>query len=218
MPGFGPKSHAHGPLKAAPNTFFMATDFLELGSSAAAGSGTSLAQKLAQLHTTPAPIPEGYDKPMFGFPVTTCCGETPQDNSWKASWAEFYADNRLRSIHRAGAKSQGSDAELSNAVETTAGVVVPRLLGEEHLKGVVPVTVHGDLWSGNHGRGRIAGKGGIEEVVFDPSCVYGHSEFELGIMKMFGGFGGPFWSEYTQLVPKAEPQEEWEDRVALYEL
>ena len=56
------------------------------------------------------------------------------------------------------------------------------------------------------------------EVVYDPSSVYGHSEYEIGIMKMFGGFGGGFWSEYEKLVEKSEPVEEWEDRVALYEL
>lgn len=218
VPNFCPKSYTHGPLRDSSNKFFMVTDFLDLGSSAAGGSGQSLAQKLAKLHTTPAPIPEGYEEHMFGFPVTTCCGATPQDNSWKSSWADFYANNRLRGILRAGVAANGPDPELSNAVERTAGVVVPRLLGDDRLKGMVPVVIHGDLWSGNHGRGRIAGKGGAEEVVYDPSCVYGHSEYDLGIMKMFGGFQNDFWREYTSLVPKAEPKGEWDDRVALYEL
>ena len=218
VPDFCPKSYAHGAFNDKPGTYFLATDFLNLGSSAPSGSGRSLSAKLAQLHTTPAPTPEGYDKPQFGFPVPTCCGSTVQDNTWRSSWADFYANNRLRTIFQAGVENNGSDPELSKAVETTASVVVPRLLGDDHLKGVVPVVIHGDLWSGNHGRGQIAGKDGVEEVVYDPSCVYGHSEYELGIMRMFGGFGSGFWKEYEKLVAKAEPQEEWEDRVALYEL
>lgn len=196
----------------------MATDFLELSVSGPAGSGDSLAKKLAKLHSTPAPVPQGFDKPMFGFPVSTCCGPTSQDNSWKSSWADFYANNRLRAILQRVVRSNGSDSELCKALEKTASVVVPRLLGYDRLKGVVPVVVHGDLWSGNHGRGKIAGGAGVEEVVFDPSAVYGHSEYELGIMRMFGGYNSSFWKEYTALVPKAEPKEEWEDRVLLYEL
>lgn len=57
-----------------------------------------------------------------------------------------------------------------------------------------------------------------EDVVFDSSACYAHSEFELGMMKMFGGFGSGFLTEYHQLVAKAEPIDEYEDRVALYEL
>ncbi|KAI1201452.1 fructosamine kinase [Nemania serpens] len=218
VPSFCPRSYAHGAFRDDQDKHFMATDFLDLNSSAPGGSGQTLAQKLARLHTTPAPIPEGFDKPMYGFPVTTCCGSSPQNNGWKASWADFYANHRLRVILGDGIRNNGADAELSKAVETTIDVIVPRLLGDDHLKGVRPVVVHGDLWSGNHGRGRIAGRGGAEEVVFDPSCVYGHSEYELGIMRMFGGFGSNFWKEYESLVPKAEPTEEWGDRVALYEL
>ncbi|KAI0407105.1 fructosamine kinase [Xylaria palmicola] len=218
VPGLCPRSYAHGPFKDAPNKYFMATDFLDLNSLAPGGSGETLAQKLARLHTTPAPIPEGFDRPMYGFPVVTCCGSSPQRNDWKASWADFYAKNRLGAILDRGIENNGPDAELQKAVTKTVEVIVPRLLADDHLKGVQPVVVHGDLWSGNHGRGRIAGKGGVEEVAFDPSCVYGHSEYELGIMRMFGGFGSNFWKEYENLVPKAEPREEWDDRIALYEL
>ncbi|KAI1449521.1 fructosamine kinase [Annulohypoxylon stygium] len=218
VPNLCPKSHANGACASTPNRFFLATDFLDLGSSRPGGSGDSLAKKLAKLHTTPAPIPDGFDRPMYGFPEATCCGSSPQDNSWKSSWADFYANNRLRGILTQGIRSNGTDPELWTAVQKTASVVVPRLIGDDHVKGVYPVVIHGDLWSGNHGRGRIAGEGGVEEVVFDPSAVYGHSEYELGIMQMFGGFGGAFWREYEALVPKAEPREEWKDRVALYEL
>ena len=63
------------------------------------------------------------------------------------------------------------------------------------------------------GSGRIGGKGGVEEVVFDPSSTYAHNEFELGIMRMFGGFSGNFMREYHAIVPKTEPVAEYEDRV-----
>ena len=123
----------------------------------------------------------------------------------------------MRAIVREGVRKNGSDEELEEMVERVVTRVVPRLLGEEHLKRVKPVVVHGDLWSGNHGRGRI-GNEGTEEVVFDPAGVYGSAEYELGIMRMFGGFGGSFWKEYEDLVGKLEPKGEWEDRVKLYEL
>lgn len=220
VPNFCPRSHGHGPLQDSPGKFFLATDFLDLAASSGrpAGSGLSLAQKLARLHTTPAPTPEGHDRPMFGFPVPTCCGPTRQDNSWRDTWAGFYADNRIRAIGRECVRSNGHDGEFEGAVEAVAGRVVPRLVGDGTVEGITPVVVHGDLWSGNHGVGVIAGQGGTEEVVFDSSAVYGHSEYELGVMRMFGGFGSSFWREYEKLVPRAEPKDEWEDRVALYEL
>jgi fructosamine-3-kinase len=161
---------------------------------------------------------------VFGFPVTTCCGDTPQDNSFKASWADFYAENRLRFILRRAESANGNDGELHSLIEKTASMVVPRLLGDGHLggeKGVMPVVVHGDLWSGNAGVGTFAsedGSGEVQEVIYDPSACYAHSEYELGIMRMFGGFGGAFLKEYHEKVPKTEPVGEYEDRVRLYEL
>ncbi|KAK3948658.1 Fructosamine/Ketosamine-3-kinase, partial [Pseudoneurospora amorphoporcata] len=235
LPSFCPRSYAHGSMSStSSNQHFLVTDFLDLVHSSASarasgptgsGSGESFAAKLAKMHTTPAPIPEGRgDKPMFGFPVPTYCGATEQDNAWKEDWAEFYADNRLRHILRKAEEKNGNrkDKELSDAVETVASKVVPRLLGEQTIGKVTPVLIHGDLWSGNQGRGRFSDDDGsvsVEAVVYDPAAVYGHSEYELGIMNMFGGFGeAGFWKEYGELVPKGEPKEEWEDRVALYEL
>ncbi|KAG6009800.1 hypothetical protein E4U21_001230 [Claviceps maximensis] len=223
VPQLCPQSHAHGSLSSQPNTYFLVTDFLHLETGSRVngpGAGPSLASKLAKLHTTPAPIPEGHSKPMFGFPVSTCCGETAQDNTWKASWADFYAENRLRGILGTCLQKHGPDAELRNTVQLVADKVVSRLVGDETVKGITPVVVHGDLWSGNHAVGRLAGAEGTPEVVvFDPSAVYAHSEYELGMMKMFGGgFGAGFWKEYEKLIPKAEPRGEWEDRLLLYEL
>ena len=223
VPSLCPQSFGWGQFASNPSTSFLVTDFLNLSSRyAPKSSAPSLAAKLAKLHTTPAPIPDGYDAPQFGFPVTTCCGDTPQDNTYKSLWAEFYANNRLRFILRRAESFNGIDRELHNLVETTASKVVPRLIGDEHLNngnGVLPVVVHGDLWSGNASSGTIGTKSReAEDVIYDPSACYAHSEFELGIMKMFGGFGGNFLKEYHQLCPKTEPVEEYEDRVKLYEL
>ncbi|KAI9716523.1 MAG: hypothetical protein M1812_005254 [Candelaria pacifica] len=225
VPTLCPASFAHGPLSDTPGGAFLVTDFLDLKSrSSAPSSGQSLATKLAKLHTTPAPTPQGYSKPVFGFPVTTCCGDTAQPNTYKENWAEFYAENRLKAILKKSERTNGQDADLSSLVDKTANTIVPRLLSSSHLnngKGITPVVVHGDLWSGNASRGTLSSNKtatGIEEVVFDPSSCYAHNEYELGIMKMFGGFGGRFLEEYHALCPKTEPIGEYEDRVALYEL
>ena len=219
-----PRALAWGRL-GGKDAAFLATEFLEMGGRGGGkGSGVSLAEKLGKLHTSPAPPPEGEEGARFGFPVTTCCGDTPQRNGWKESWAEFFAENRLLDVLEQGERRNGRDGELRRVVERVAKEVVPRLLARGHLggeEGIVPVIVHGDLWSGNHGRGRFVGRegdeAGVEEVVFDPSTCYAHSEYELGIMKMFGGFGGKFLRDYHELVPKTEPVGEYEDRVALYE-
>lgn len=154
--------------------------------------------------------------------MTTCCGDTPQDNTFRDTWAGFYAENRLLYILKRAEKRNGGDKELRKLVEDTAFKVVPRLIGDAHLnngRGVTPVVVHGDLWSGNASVGVIGNDGGDpEDVVFDSSAFYAHSEYELGIMQMFGGFGRRFLDEYHKLLPKTEPVKEYADRVKLYEL
>ena len=225
VPSLAPRAYGFGKLEDG-NGHFLVTDFLHMGGGFGrrSSAGKSLAEKLAKLHSTPAPVPQGCDRPMFGFPVTTCCGDTPQDNSFSDDWADFYGRKRLMAILERGEGRNGKDGELRKNVERVVSHVVPRLLGKGHLggsNGITPVVIHGDLWSGNKGTVTLEledGAEATEEMVFDPSAVYGHSEYELGIMRMFGGFGGSFLREYHKILPKTEPVEEYEDRVNLYEL
>ncbi len=234
VPSLCPKAFAWGKLEQS-GGYFLATEFLNLGGGlsrtrgvVSKGSGMSLAQKLAKLHTTPVPVPEGFDSPQFGFPVATCCGDTPQENTFTASWADFFGKRRLLVILERGEKNNGNDLELRRVVECTVQEVVPRLLRDGHLggkEGIRPVIIHGDLWSGNKSKGSFVGRDNttpdepdpIEDVVYDPASCYAHQEFDIGIMSMFGGFSSSFWKEYHDIVPKTEPVEEYEDRVALYE-
>ncbi|CBX94901.1 hypothetical protein LEMA_P113160.1 [Plenodomus lingam JN3] len=203
---------------------FLAIEFLHLTSRSTSKSRTakSLATKLAKLHTTPAPVPVGYDKPAFVFLVTTFCGDTPQRDTFKESWVDFYAKNLLMFILGRAETKHGKDKDLRTLVENTAYKIAPQIIGDMHLNsgdGVAPVVVHGDLWSGNAGT-RVIGniKGEPEDVTYDPSACYAHSEYDLGAMKMFGGFNASFIKEYHELCPRTESVHEYEDRVSLYEL
>ncbi|KAL2000249.1 hypothetical protein VTN02DRAFT_3358 [Thermoascus thermophilus] len=236
VPGFCPRALAWGPLDddgGGGRTWFLATEYLELGGGGR--SGSSLAKRLGKLHRTPAPPDPATGKRLFGFPAPTFCGDTKQPNRFRESWADFYAHERLLTVLAESERRNGADPALRELVETTAAAVVPALLADGHLgydrdghgDGIVPVVVHGDLWSGNASRGRIVGSGRREDeakdeadgdVVYDPSACYAHSEYELGIMKMFGGFGGGFFDEYHRIVPRTEPVDEYEDRLRLYEL
>lgn len=200
----------------------MVTEFLDRNpTNAPTRSKLSFARKLATLHSTPAPFPEGYETPMFGFPVTTICGPTSQPNSFKPSWAAFFGENRLAAIGRACELNQEPDDQLKYWIARTIDFVVPALLADGHLggsEGIIPVVVHGNLWQGNKMCGMIDGRTGVEDLIFDPSASYSHSEFEIGIMRLFGGFPAIFWQEYHRYLPKTEPRHEYEDRVRLYSL
>ncbi|KAL4868276.1 Fructosamine kinase-domain-containing protein [Aspergillus spectabilis] len=237
VPGFCPRGVAWGSLDDDDNSgsgkksYFLVTEFLNLGGRGGrkGGGEKSLAQRLGKLHSIPAPVDPETGKRMFGFPVPTFCGDTKQPNRYHDSWADFYANERLLTILATSEKRNGKDSGLRDLVERTTTTVVPALLGVGHLgydssgkgEGITPVVVHGDLWSGNADGGVIDGSGSgseVGDVVFDSSACYAHSEFELGIMRMFGGFGTAFFNEYHGVVPKTEPVEEYEDRVRLYEL
>ena len=68
-----------------------------------------------------------------------------------------------------------------------------------------PARLHGDLWAGN--RRRRDG----QSWLIDPAAHGGHREFDLAMMRLFGGFGADCFAAYEEVHPLAAG---WEDRVA----
>ena len=223
VPTLAPRPLAWGKF-ADTDAYYLATEWIDVETrdgGTGPGTGLTLAQKVAKLHTAPVPLPIGRTRPVFGFPMRTYCGSTPQPNTYTDSWVKFFADHRLRAVARIIEENHSTDEELTTLLDKLISAVVPRLLRNGHLGGkncVQPVLIHGDLWEGNKAKGRFGGRDGIEPVTFDPSCCWAHSEFELGLMRMFGGFSAGFFNEYHHLVPKTDPKAEYDDRMELYEL
>ncbi|KAG4443414.1 hypothetical protein IFR05_001093 [Cadophora sp. M221] len=224
VPTLCPYSLGHGKYTDNPG-YFLLMEWMDTVSNdetiVEGGSCLSLPQKLAKLHSTPAKVPEGEMDPMFGWPRSTYCGSTKQINTFQASWPKFFARSRLLGILNMIEETHGTDQELKAGLKGIVDLVVPRLLGNGHLggrRGITPVLVHGDLWYGNKAYGVNPAWGGAEHVLFDPSAAYCHSEYEIGIMRAFGGFTAGFFHEYHSILPKTEPIHEYEDRIELYKL
>ncbi|WAR03814.1 KT3K-like protein [Mya arenaria] len=116
----------------------------------------------------------------FGFHVNTCCGYLEIDNTWRDNWQEFYAN--MIENHEGDRQAR----ELWNKVLPK----LPRFFDGVDIK---PAIVHGDLWGGN------ASENNEGPLIFDPASLYGHSEYDLGISYLFGGFSGKFYEAYHKI-------------------
>jgi protein-ribulosamine 3-kinase len=174
---------------------FIVMEYLESASGGRA-CDERLGQGLAALHRR--------GSKAFGFPVTTYCGSTPQDNTETASWPTFYAERRLG--HLLGLV--GRDRGLSAADHRTYERLIGRL-GHHLPADSPPSLIHGDLWSGNV---MMTARG---PALFDPACTYADRELEFGITTLFGGFSERFWSAYQETWPLPPG---WRERNPLYQL
>ncbi|XP_055448515.1 ketosamine-3-kinase [Psammomys obesus] len=141
---------------------------------------------------------------QFGFEVVTCCGYLPQVNDWQKDWVTFYARQRIQpQIDMVEEKCGDREAlELWSALQ----LKIPDLFRDLEI---VPSLLHGDLWGGN------VAEDSSGPIIFDPASFYGHSEYELAIAGMFGGFSSSFYSAYHSKIPKAPG---FEKRLQLYQL
>ena len=140
----------------------------------------------------------------FGFSVTTYCGSTPQDNTFTASWVEFYAERRIRALVRLLEGKGRLGASEQRFLERLADRL-PALLPHEPA----PSLIHGDLWAGNvlhTARG---------PALVDPACAHADREMEFGITTLFGGFEDRFFAAYEEAWPLPAG---WRERNPLYQL
>nr|XP_033817244.1 ketosamine-3-kinase-like [Geotrypetes seraphini] len=146
--------------------------------------------------------PNFIDK--FGFSAITCCGYLPQVNDWQNDWITFYARQRIQP--QMDMIEKGSGDREAQELWSQLQLKIPEMFKDMEI---IPALLHGDLWGGNIAEDEIG------PIIFDPASFYGHSEYELGIAGMFGGFGSTFYSAYHSKIPKAPG---FEKRLKLYQL
>ncbi|XP_078154380.1 protein kinase superfamily protein isoform X1 [Carex rostrata] len=176
---------------------YIIMEFIEFGRSR--GDQSVLGKKLAEMHKA------GKSDKGFGFHVDNTIGSTPQINTWKDDWIEFFAEHRL------GYQLKLARRQFDDPIILELG---ERLIKNMHrlFEGAVvePCLLHGDLWSGN-----ISSDKDGNPVILDPACYYGHNEAEFG-MSWCAGFGGSFYNSYFEVMPKQPGFEKRRDLYMLY--
>jgi fructosamine-3-kinase len=152
---------------------------------------------LARLHRAGAPF--------FGREDRRTTGSRGLPNEPCTTWAEFYATQRLLPLARLARNTEALPVTTIDELERVA----PRL-AEFGAADEPPARVHGDLWAGN----RLVGTGGRSWLI-DPAAHGGHREFDLAMMRLFGGFGEACFQEYEDVFPLRDG---WRDRVALHQI
>ena len=152
-------------------------------------------RRLAALHQAGSPV--------FGREDRRTTGSRGLPNEPCRTWAEFYATQRLIPLARLahGVLSAASVASL----EALAG-----RLDEFGAADEPAARLHGDLWAGN----RLVDTTG-ESWLIDPAAHGGHREFDLAMMRLFGGFGDACFAAYDEVNPLADG---WRDRVPLHQI
>jgi fructosamine-3-kinase len=151
---------------------------------------------LARMHRAGAP--------SFGREDRRTTGSRGLPNEPCATWAEFYASNRLFPLARLASESSALDQSTISDLERLAGRLDAFDAHEP------PARLHGDLWAGN----RLVDVEGRSWLI-DPACHGGHREFDLAMMRLFGGFGEEGFAAYDEEYPL---EFRWADRVSLHQI
>jgi fructosamine-3-kinase len=141
----------------------------------------------------------------FGREDRRTTGSLALPNDPCETWVEFYRERRLgvllRIAHDRRALPTSTLRKLNRAIERLEAVGGPA---------EPPARLHGDLWAGN----RLVDRSGRSWLI-DPACHGGHHEYDLAMMRLFGGFGHECLAGYADEWPLAEG---WEARVPLHQL
>jgi fructosamine-3-kinase len=177
---------------------FLVLEWIDQGRPGPA-TEADLGRALAALHRAGAPA--------FGREDRRSTGSRGLPNEPCATWAEFYATQRLLPLARLARDGRAlSDGPIVALERLATGDSLRSLDGA----GEPPARLHGDLWAGN----RLVGAGG-ESWLIDPAAHGGHREFDLAMMRLFGGFGDACFDAYAEAWPLAPG---WERRVSLHQI
>lgn len=177
---------------------YLALEWIEVADGRhAAGNDAAFGQQLAALHRRRADA--------FGRSDRRTTGSRRLPNEPCDDWGTFYATQRLQPLIRLARDS-------SALADTTLRQLdwVSQHLDELGGPQEPPARLHGDLWTGN----RLVGADGTSWLI-DPASHGGHREFDLAMMRLFGGFGDECFAAYEETYPLADG---WRQRVPLHQL
>ena len=174
----------------------LVMDWVEEGSRAG-GDEVGFGRALAALH--------GAGAGAFGREDRRTTGSLALPNEPLDSWAEFYADRRLRPLAEIAADRSSLPTSTIDRILRVA--TDPTRWGAADEP---PARLHGDLWAGN----RVVDAAGRSWLI-DPAAHGGHREFDLAMMRLFGGFGDAAFAAYTEVAPLTAG---WEVRIDLHQL
>jgi fructosamine-3-kinase len=163
----------------------------------AASDDARFGRALAQLHRAGATC--------FGREDRRPTGSRSLPNEPAATWPEFYADRRLTPLVRMARDADAVDDRVLRDIERIADDLSSFGAADEP-----PARLHGDLWAGN----RIVDRSGASWLI-DPAAHGGHREFDLAMMRVFGGFDRTAFAAYDDEFPLADG---WQLRVPLHQL
>lgn len=175
---------------------FLAMEWVDIGAEMP-GTENHFGRELAQLHRSK------FD--CFGRPDGRTTGSQAVPNLACDSWTQFYATRRLLPLAKMAYDKNALSKSCIREVEKIAGK-----LGEFGAADEAACLLHGDLWAGN----RVIDTHGKSWLI-DPAAHGGHREFDLAMMRLFGGYGQACFDAYQETYPL---QSGWEDRVALHQL
>ncbi len=156
----------------------------------------ALGTALGELHlrtANPAGDRDRLGGNRFGLDLDGWFGPLRQHNRPTATWAEFYAERRLRPLLRDAVDSGSLPSGLASGVDR----VIDRL-GKLAGPEPEPVLLHGDAQQNN----LLATPDGA--VLVDACPYYGHPEIDLALIDYFEPVPGAVLEGYREVHPIAE--------------
>ena len=153
-------------------------------------------EQLALMHQAP--------QQQFGWVQPNFIGRLEQSNNHHPDWPTFYTRERL--LPQMKWAASGNLLPPGNVPTERQMIEVITSFCHE----VQPSLLHGDLWGGNY---LIAHDG--RPYLIDPAVYCGHSEADLAMSKLFGGFSPEFYKGYFRVLGQPEG---FDQRMEIYQL
>lgn len=154
------------------------------------------ASSLADLHS--------ITNDQFGWNDNNYIGTLTQINQSHSDWADFLHNSRFIPMVKTGIQKGHLTSQDLFYLEKLNEIT------KELYKNVRPNLIHGDLWSGNF---MVDSHG--DPVLIDPAVYYGHSDMDISMTKLFGGFSEELYQYYNEINRQ---DENWELRIKICKL